>query len=476
MKPSVDWPAFDYSVPVLVVGGGACGCIAALAAKGQGAQVMLVEQDDRPMGSTGMSQGLVCAAGTRAQAAHDVIDDADTFYADIMAKTRGQADPVIARLLADRSGPTLDWMAGALDLPWTLDTAFRPSYGHSTFRVHGWHGHGGQDMVDLLHARLQEADVDVVTGAQLVAIHTASDDPTRIAGVSLRRADGSVEHLGCGVLILACGGFAGDAEMVARHIPDMAQARNNGHEGSHGTAVRLGQGLGAALGDLGAYQGYGMLTDPQGISVPPGFLVEGGLLINGAGERFCDESEDIAGVVLPVLAQPGDHVWVVFDTAIEDACAHIPETRDLRALGAMRIGGDAAGLAQVIGVPAAALAETLDHAHQACADRRKDEQGRDWGTTAPPSGDLRALRVVGAIYHTQGGLQIDDHAHVVTEQGTSFANLYAGGGAARSVSGPAHWGYLPAMGLCTAVTLGRVAGEDAARQVAHVAQASPTGG
>jgi len=42
-------------------------------------------------------------------------------------------------------------------------------------------------------------------------------------------------------------------------------------------------------------------------------------------------------------------------------------------------------------------------------------------------------------------------------------NLFAGGGTARSISGPGVWGYLPAAGLCMAVTLGRLAGEAAAR-------------
>jgi fumarate reductase flavoprotein subunit len=79
--------------------------------------------------------------------------------------------------------------------------------------------------------------------------------------------------------------------------------------------------------------------------------------------------------------------------------------------------------------------------------------------------------VVGAIYHTQGGLQIDGSAQVLRPDGTALPNLFAGGGAARSVSGPSSWGYLPAMGLCTAVTLGRLAGEAAARQVLN-----PTGG
>jgi len=462
--------AFEFTVPVLVIGGGACGCIAALAAHDAGADVLLVEGDARPMGSSGMSQGLICAAGTRAQAAHGVVDDGATFYADIMAKTRGLADPVIAHALAYDSGPTLDWMAAAHDLPWELDTGFRPAYGNSTFRVHGWRGHGGQDMVDLLHQRLSEAGIDILLRAKLTGIE--ADATGRVLGVELSRPDGAVERIGCETLILACGGFAANHAMVAAHMPEMALARNNGHEGSQGTGVAIGEQLGAALADMGSYQGYAMLTDPQGISVPPGVIVEGGVLVNLAGQRFTDETADIAGMVHPVMAQPGDHVWVVFDETIEGRAAYIPEMQALLELNAAKQADSVEELALRIGVPAAALAATLAEAHTAQAAARPDSQGRVWGTDLPPGGPYRALRVVGAIYHTQGGLQIDGHARVLRPDGTALPNLYAGGGAARSVSGPSSWGYLPAMGLCTAVTLGRLAGEHAAAQ----ALASPTGG
>lgn len=453
-------PDFEYVIPVLVIGGGACGCIAALSAHEAGAQVLLVEQDQRPMGSTGMSQGLICAAGTKAQTALGIEDSADQYFADIMAKTRGLTDPVLARAIADNAGPTVDWMVEAHDLPWELDTGFRPAYGNSTFRVHGWRGHGGQDMVDLLHRRLDDAGIDVLLGAKLVEVH--ADDLARVHGVTLERPDGGHELIGCKTLILASGGFAANHAMVARHMPDVAHARNNGHEGSAGTAVAVGEQLGAALGDMGAYQGYAMLTDPQGISVPPGVPVEGGVLVNALGHRFTNEVEDIAGMVHPVLAQPGDHVWVVFDARIEAAADYIPEMQQLIALNAARKADSVEDLAALIGVPPDALAATLTEAHAAQAEGRTDALGRTWGTDLPPVAPYRALKVVGAIYHTQGGLQIDGTARVLRDDGTCLPNLFAGGGAARSVSGPAHWGYLPAMGLATAVTFGRLAGIHAA--------------
>lgn len=454
---------FDFTVPVLVVGGGACGCVAALAAHDAGAEVLLAEQDAVPAGTTSMSQGLFAAAGTRSQRAHGIDDDdGDRFFADIMAKTRGQTDPVIARAIADNSGPTLEWLVDRHSLPWELDTGFRAVYGNSRMRVHGWRGRGGSDMIQLLHAKLAAEGIDVLTSAKLVDV--VADADGRVRGAVFERPGGVREGIGCDTLILASGGFAANAAMVADHMPEAAAARHNGHEGNRGDGIRLGQALGAAVGDMGSYQGYAMLTDPQGVTVPPGVVVEGGVLVNTDGHRFTDETFDIAGMVLPVLAQPGATAWVVFDAGIEARNAYIPEQIALLELNAAKCADTVPDLARMMGIDAVALAASLAEAHAAKAERRPDATGRRWDEDTPPLPPYRALRVVGGLYHTQGGLQIDGQARVLRPDGTPLPNLFAGGGAARGVSGPSSWGYLPAMGLCAAVTTGRLAGLAAAAQ------------
>lgn len=460
---------FDFTVPVLVAGAGACGATAALAAADGGAAVLVVERDDRAGGSTGMSQGLVCAAGTRSQIAHGVVDDADIFYADIMAKARGETDPVIARTLAINSGPALEWLIDRHDLPWRLDTSFRASYGNTRQRLHGWPGHGGLDMVQLLHARMSDAGIDVLLETKLVDIFADADG--HIRGVALERADGAVERVGCDTLVLACGGFGANRDMTDRYMPETRSLRFNGHEGSHGEAILLGEKLGAALGDMGAYQGYAMLTDPQGISVPPPVLLEGGVIVNAQGERFTDETADIAGMVHPLAAQPGGGGWVIYDAAIEARCAAIPELASLIELNAPKRAETVEQLARSIDADPATLAATVERMQRAGRTGACDALGRDWADASPPQPPYRALRVTGALYHTQGGLQIDSHARVLRRDGTPFPNLFAGGGSARSVSGPSSWGYLPAMGLTTAITLGWIAGREAAASVVRAQSA-----
>ena len=58
---------FDLHIPVVVVGAGACGLTAAIAARDGGVEVLVIERDSTPLGTTGMSTGLIPAAGTAEQ-------------------------------------------------------------------------------------------------------------------------------------------------------------------------------------------------------------------------------------------------------------------------------------------------------------------------------------------------------------------------------------------------------------------------
>ncbi|RYY91358.1 MAG: FAD-binding protein, partial [Comamonadaceae bacterium] len=78
---------------------------------------------------------------------------------------------------------------------------------------------------------------------------------------------------------------------------------------------------------------------------------------------------------------------------------------------------------------------------------------------------FHAVRVTGALFHTQGGLDVDAHCRVRREAGGRFPNMLAAGGAARGVSGNAVWGYLSGNGLLSAVAGGWIAARTAVQQL-----------
>ena len=75
----VEGAEFEFTVPVLIIGGGACGLTAALAAREAGAEVLVVERDQKPTGSTSLSTGLIPAAGTRLQREKGIEDSLRRF-------------------------------------------------------------------------------------------------------------------------------------------------------------------------------------------------------------------------------------------------------------------------------------------------------------------------------------------------------------------------------------------------------------
>jgi len=449
---------FDITVPVAIIGAGACGLIAALAAQDAGAEVMVFERDKVPRGSTALSSGFVPAAGTRYQRARGVTDSPALLLADIQRKSHDQSDPVIAAAVAQESGPTIEWLADRHGLEFVLVEGFLYP-GHSALRMHAHPRRTGEALMTALLEAVNRAGIDIVTEAQVVALY--ADDDGRVRGFACLRPDGRREDVGCGALVLACNGYGGNPEMVRRHIPEMADALYFGHAGNQGDAVRWGEALGGAARDMSAYQGHGSVATPHNVLITWALMMEGGFQINAEGQRFSNEHLGYSEQAVTVLAQPGGIAWCIYDERIHRLGRDFEDYRDADAAGAIHHADDLAGLGAIAGVPAQALSETFAAVVRFCRGDA-DPFGRDFtGKTAlaPP---YYAVRVSGALFHTQGGLAIDKTARVLRADGTPLPNLLAGGGAARGVSGAAVWGYLSGNGLLTAVTLGRIAGASAA--------------
>lgn len=451
---------FEASVPVLIAGGGAAGLAAALAVSDEGVDCFVLEKSHACLGSSSMSLGALCAAGSLEQRRNGVEDGPDRFFDDIMAKTAGRADPVVARLVAEQSGPTLDWLAERHDVPFVLDTEWRPVFGHSAQRMHTVPERTGAAMMERLVAAADRAAADIVADAAVTAAFC--DDADRVCGVRIARPDGSCEEIGCESLILATSGFGGNHEMIRQYIPEMSEALYFGWEGNQGEGILLGERLGGELGDMSSYQGLGLLADAFGLDVNPKLLIQGGIQVNADGCRFSNELHDVSGQGAVVIAQPGGYSWLIYDERIRSACSALPQLRELQAMGGEKRGESGAALAAMLALPEPSLRRTLDQWSAVARGELADPFGRPGGG-APLEPPYFAIRVTGALFHTQGGLSIDAEARVRRRDGSALPNLYAAGGTARGISGPGSSGYLPGAGLASAITLGRIAGMAAAR-------------
>ena len=459
---SADGVEFEISLPVVIVGAGACGLTAALAATDAGAEVLVLERDPVPQGSTALSSGMIPACRTHIQSARGVVDLVEVMTADVLGKAHGETDAAMVEAICRESGPAIDWLTETHGVELTLVEGFLyPN--HSHLRMHAPPSRTGADLVGGLTRAAERLGIDVLTDAHVVDLFAGTGG--RVAGLRYERPDGSRELLGCGALVLACNGFGGNPEMVRRFIPDMAEANYFGHTGNQGDAINWGEALGAATADLGSFQGHGSVAHPHGILVSWALMIEGGIQVNLEGRRFCSEHDGYSEQGRRVMAQPLGIAWNIYD---ERLCAFGEQFEDFRqalAAGALRKADSMTELAEICSLPADTLAATIEETLRLAAGEGEDRFGRDFTTSPPLQPPYFAVRVTGSLFHTQGGLVVDAHARVQRPDGTPLPNLFAGGGAARGVSGPSDWGYLSGNGLLTAVSLGRIAGRSAAASV-----------
>ncbi|WP_027944479.1 FAD-dependent oxidoreductase [Amycolatopsis taiwanensis] len=448
--------------PDLVVAGAGGGLAGALRAAELGLNVLVVEASEhfRRGNNTSMSTAMFPGAGSRWQAAAGVKDSPEQFVADIMAKTKGQADPRLARTLAEVSAPLAEWLADSAGLPLSLVTDFNYP-GHAVTRCHSIPGRHGSGVIDHLARRVAEHEnIELLVPAKLTEVLSDVDG---VRAVVVRYPDGVEEQIPTRAVLLATNGFGADKELVARYLPEIADALYQGSDQSLGDALRIGEKLGAATGFLDAYQGHGAVAANAGTLVGWATIIHGAVLVDLDGRRFGDETRGYSEYAAELAARPGATGWIVLDETIFQQCQQFQDFRDTVESGALVWAGDAVELASATGLPADALAEELATAAATARGERADEFGRtNW--ERPLAGRYAAVRVVPALFHTQGGLLVDENAAVVDTHGNPIPGLYAAGGAAASISGHGAAGYLPGNGLLPAFGLAYLAAVDVARR------------
>jgi len=432
---------------------------AALAVSDAGIDPLILERDSVPAGSTALSSGMIPACATRQQKLHDIDDSVSIMAADIQNKAKNQADPALVQAVCEASGPSVIWLNDTHDIELTLVEGFLYP-GHSRLRMHAPPSRSGVDLINGLSRAVEDAGITLMTDSRVDLLYV--DEQGRVKGFQIERPDGSTELIGCGSIILACNGFGGNPAMVRHYIEAMSEANYFGHTGNQGDAIQWGMELGAATRDLGSYQGHGSVAHPHGILISWALMMEGGIQINLQGERFSNEHAGYSEQARLVIEQPQSIAWNIYDARLHALGNDFEDYRRAEKLGAVKIAHDVAQLAQITATPLAQLQQTLRQVVLMTENQAKDKYGRSFTSKPALEPPYYAVRVTGSLFHTQGGLVVDAEARVQREGGEVFPNLFAGGGAACGVSGPEDWGYLSGNGLLTALTLGRIAGMNAA--------------
>lgn len=454
LPPPAHW---DYQADVCVVGAGACGMAAALAAAAANVHVLLLDRDRAGHCNTARSGGMVPAGGTRFQRAAGIEDSPEQFAREIFAKNGHQSPAAITLHLCRRAPDLVDWLIGGQDVRLDLVTDFLYP-GHERYRMHAPRERTGRALFAMLREAVRrESRIELVTGTRATGLVV---DAGAVAGVWVNGR----EHARAAKVILASNGFGGNPDMVRQHVPAMSAALYFGGEGSTGEGILWGQALGGATAFMDAYQAHASVAQPGGALVSYAVIMLGGIQVNRLGRRFADESRGYSEHAVDLIAQPGALAVEIFDATIHERAMQFPDYRECVQAGLVKRAKNVEDLGRSFGLPVETLGQTLAAWDRACRDRKADEVGRV-PRGAPLAAPYFGIQVTGALLHTQGGLVVDERARVLRPDGQPIPNLYAGGGVAAGISGHGAGGYLSGNGLLTALGLGRCAGEDAAREI-----------
>jgi fumarate reductase flavoprotein subunit len=455
--------SWDVETDVAVVGGGACGMIASLAAEERGMEVMLLEKEKKVGGNTSLSQGMIPAAGTRFQKAAGIDDTPELMAEDIFKKNNYESDPEITLLLCKESKNLVEWLVDSVGIHLDIVTDFIYP-GHSRHRIHAPSTRKGTQIVNELRTAISNRKDILLVQQAPVRDLIATETDGGIIGLEVEIFGQGINRVRAKRVILACNGFGNNKEMLKKYIPEMADAFYFGHEGNTGEGILWGIELGAATQYMGAYQAHGSVAYPHATLLTWVVIVNGGFQVNKQGKRFSNEYTGYSDHAIEVLNQEDKIAIEIFDERIYQSVLGFEDFNQCIEIGAMKRGETIEELADLFQLPPEEVRKTLESYNRAAEGKGEDPLGRQnfEGPLRPP---YYGVRVTGALFHTQGGLKVNEKAQVLKPDGSPILNLYAGGGVAVGVSGSGVKGYSSANGLLAATVLGKIAGEEAAKSL-----------
>ncbi|MFH1651428.1 MAG: FAD-dependent oxidoreductase [Chloroflexota bacterium] len=444
----------DDAADVVVVGAGGSGVAAAWEAANAGASVLIIEKTSSGGGSSILSGGNFAMAGTRLQQEKGIKDSVELFRKDMHQYTGVWARPEEIKAHAQGSHDAFEWLVGLgahiTEVGWYAEHSVPRSHKIKSGEVYSLVRRG---------ALAKGARLLTETRAQ----ELVRDATGRVVGVRVSRKGETVNIGAKKAVVLATGGFSHDKEMLLNHYgPGLENFVIAASETHTGEGTRMALAVGADTTRMAMVGRWGTPKHP--VSKRAVVAIQyGAIVVNAAGKRFDDESEDVHYFPVRVQAQqPRALGWQVYDRRI--AGVYEGGQPHKYALEASTINE----LAAQMNVPPEALAATIDKYNRDIAAEGFDTVfGRKNLEKGPPArGELipidtppfYAIETYPSLTETQGGIKIDYRAQVIDVFGRAIPGLYAAGELAQPVLTGG------GMFLGGAYIFGRIAGRNAAAE------------
>jgi len=484
---------------VIVVGAGNAAFCAALAAREQGASVLMLEAapEDESGGNSRFTAGSIRVVYNGVDDIKTLIPDLtqaeidttdfgtytqDQFFDDMAQVTQHRADPDLVELMVTRSFNTLCWMRDK-------GVRFIPIYGRQAFKIDGkfkfWGGltvesvGGGPGLVNMLTEAVKKQGIEILYRTRALDLLY---DGVRVHGVRVRQ-DGKIHELRGKSVVLASGGFEANPEWRTRYLgPGWDLAKVRGTRFNTGDGIRMALEIGASpRGNWSGCHAVGWeMNAPEfgDLAVGDQFQKHSypfAIMVNATGKRFVDEGADFRNYTYAkygrvILEQPNQFAWQIFDQKVKHLQRDEYKIRQITKVTADTIEELAKKLD---GVNAEQFVNTIKEWNAAVRsdipfnpnikDGRHTEglaiNKSNWANTIdqPP---FEGYAVTCGITFTFGGLRIDTDGAVLNTDHQPIPGLYAAG---ELVGGIFYFNYPGGSGLISGAVFGKIAGTSAGR-------------
>lgn len=419
----------DESCDIVVIGAGGAGLAAAIEAKHNGATVILLEKMGVAGGNTTSATGGLNAAETKIQKELGIEDTKDQFYEDTMKGGYEKNNPALVRKMVDKASETVDWlMSFGVDLSDVGKMA-----GSTNKRTHRPQGGAavGAHMISVMEEEAVKSEVDLRKNSKVIDILKEGD---KAAGVIVE-TNGQQYTIKAKAVIIAAGGFGANPDMVVKYKPELVGFGTTNHKGATGDAFAWIEKFDGQLTQMDEIQTHPTVVPGNGLMITEAVRGNGAIMVNREGKRFCSEMATRDVMSKAILDQTGKTAYLVFDMGVRKSLKAI---EGYVKQGLLTEGETPEALAEKLGMPADAFADTIKEYNQIQASGNDTEFGRKASEMPRPlsEGPYYAVEVGPAIHHTMGGIAITPDAEVLNSKNEVIPGLYAAG----EVTGGVHGG------------------------------------
>ena len=446
---------WDEEADVVVVGFGAAGVAAAVTAHDLGAAVVILEK--APEGEHGGNTRVAGQGYLNTAAAEDAAAYLKALcgrYSVPEAMVRAWADEMC------RNNAWLESLGGDPQEhqhpPVGIEFPDLPGAG-CVHKFHDGPTYGYSYPGQRFESLVRERPIRVLyqtPGRELVQ-HPATRE---ILGVRAQRRDEAVFVKARRGVVLTCGGFENNQEMIRDYLPGVPYCYTSGSPHNEGDGIRMALSVGADLWHMNNYAGPSMaLKVPEfrtSFSMQAlhfSKVTPGGMIVVGPdARRFCDEKFKTRHGKVPVngrwlpLSTPCP-MFMIFDHALFRAgpiydkhpshgwtqiIERYPWSDDNRAeleKGWIKTADTLPFLAARVGLDAAALAATVERWNRHCDEGHDHDFGRRLMLAPIAEPPFYAVELSPSMLNTQGGPRRNERGQILRPDGTPIPRLYSAG-------------------------------------------------